>query len=324
MIKIYILLLILLPLSIFGQQNLVPNPSFENHTTCPDGPAELPFAYPWFQPTLGTPDYFNTCSVYSDMDIPQNFMGNQFPHSGSAYSGFFACFVYYDSLLPDYREYCEVKLDSPLLNGTDYFVTFFISLADSMNYATDAIGAFFSNDTIKNDTGYFLNSITPQIENTAGDFLIAKAGWTKISKKYTATGGEQFLTIGNFKNRINTDTISVSGGSANVGQSDYWGGYYYIDDVCISTDSNYAETWTGLLDEHSGNIKIYPNPCTNVLFVKNINEPVDFSITNFFGEIVKEGKLDKTPSEINVSSIPPGIFYLRIDNKFYQKILIIH
>lgn len=45
----------------FAQVNLVPNPSFESYSTCPDGSSQLYKATPWFNPALGSPDYFNVC-----------------------------------------------------------------------------------------------------------------------------------------------------------------------------------------------------------------------------------------------------------------------
>jgi hypothetical protein len=43
-------------------QNLVPNPSFEDHSECPDGPGNIEFAYPWFK-TRGSCDYFHECGI---------------------------------------------------------------------------------------------------------------------------------------------------------------------------------------------------------------------------------------------------------------------
>ena len=40
-------------------QNLVPNPSFEDYTSCPTSVAQITLATPWVTPTTGSPDYFN-------------------------------------------------------------------------------------------------------------------------------------------------------------------------------------------------------------------------------------------------------------------------
>jgi hypothetical protein len=50
-------------------QNLVPNPSFENYTTCPTAASQLYVAPPWTSPTTGGAEYFNICSS-SNVGVP--------------------------------------------------------------------------------------------------------------------------------------------------------------------------------------------------------------------------------------------------------------
>ncbi len=44
-----------------AQTNLVPNPSFETDSLCPNGGSEIKYASPWYSPTGGSPDYFRPC-----------------------------------------------------------------------------------------------------------------------------------------------------------------------------------------------------------------------------------------------------------------------
>jgi len=44
--------------------SIIPNPSFEDYSECPDGSAQLDFAIPWIQATRGTSDYFNCGFIY--------------------------------------------------------------------------------------------------------------------------------------------------------------------------------------------------------------------------------------------------------------------
>src|SRR6185295_11530904 len=88
----FIFLLFSIPLIRIEQsfsQNLVPNPSFENYSTCPNDLKQIYFAFPWFQPNtyLNAVDYFNSCTSNSSIDIPNNWAGYQCPHTGLAYSG---------------------------------------------------------------------------------------------------------------------------------------------------------------------------------------------------------------------------------------------
>lgn len=318
-------LLICFPFSLFGQQNLVPNPSFEVYITCPNNIGQIEYSTLWFQPTAGTPDYYNNCTTYP-LGVPINYAGYQNAHSGNAYAGFAAFLLAYDTTFPfpNYREYVEIKLDSQLQAGEKYFVSFYLSLSDSVNYATDAIGAFFSLDTVKNDTGCFL-PLSPQIENMPGNYIVNKSGWIKISGNFTAQGGEHFLTIGNFKDYVNTNHIAVSGGSADVNQADWSGGYYYLDDICVSRDSIYAETWTGIersiIDIQT---KIYPNPVNDYLTIENHNKPGRYIIMNSLGQQVDHGQLTNNIQKIDLREIPSGVYFLSLDDTYYYKILISH
>ena len=58
-------------------QNMVPNPSFENHTVCPASYGELYKCENWS--SFGySPDYFNACSPDTIVNVPQNEFGFQF------------------------------------------------------------------------------------------------------------------------------------------------------------------------------------------------------------------------------------------------------
>ncbi|MEY2828661.1 MAG: hypothetical protein RIQ33_519 [Bacteroidota bacterium] len=60
--SIIIIFISLLFYLVVDAQNLIPNPSFEIHDTCPDAPAQLRFCTNWYSPTSTTPDYFFRCT----------------------------------------------------------------------------------------------------------------------------------------------------------------------------------------------------------------------------------------------------------------------
>jgi len=140
--------------------------------------------------------------------------------TGVAYSGFSP---YYGP--PDLREYIEVKLTDSLLPNRKYCVTFYASSADSCRWATSRIGAYLSTDSVYSTNGFVLN-YSPQVENPYGNIITDATNWTEISGEFTALGGEKFLTIGNFYNDANTDTVTI-------GNYFLYYAYYYIDDVSV-------------------------------------------------------------------------------------------
>jgi len=202
----------------------VPNPSFEYYTNCPNNLAQIEHAIPWFTPLhpLSTSDYFNSCDLTNDFSVPyQNIEGNfQYAHTGKAISGL----VLFDTLDPNYREYIEVKLNEPLVTGNVYCVEFYVNLTISSVKAIDAIGAYLSMDSILLSTVTPL-SYSPQVCNPTNNIIADTINWIKISGSFIASGGEQFLTIGNFKEDSFVNAISLSGVLPSA--------YYLFDDISV-------------------------------------------------------------------------------------------
>jgi gliding motility-associated-like protein len=283
----YILLIICSFVKAKAQVNIVPNPSFEallDSILCPVCCIDL--TPPWQNPTGGSPNFYAACTtVQPDYDVPQNIYGYQLPHTGIGYAGFGV----YPGLPPfiTSREYIQVQLTDTLKVNKRYKVSFFVSLSDSAQLATDDIGAYFSDTAIHkgiSDSSPF-SDFTPQIINSQGNFLIDKENWMEISGIYTALGGEQFITIGNFYDDANTDTISVNGGI-------FYNSYYYIDDVSVTIIPDTIEPIPPENDIFIPNIFSPNNDLNNdVLFVRshNIKEMI-FSIYNRWGEKVFESK----------------------------------
>lgn len=231
---IVLILSIALPSS---AQNLVNNGDFEKFKNCPSGKGEI--YYPgtllihdqtlldWYSPTSGTPDYFNTCnSTNFEISIPDNYLGKELPHSGNGFAGI----VLYTEELPnctECKEYLQIKLNEPLVEGWVYNVSMFISLADNVKYAVSEIGIYFSADSVFNRASMTLKYV-PQLYWTDASALKISSGWTSVSGSYTAKGGEQFLTVGNFIPSFKTNPEAM-GKKKKILSS-----YYFIDDVLVS------------------------------------------------------------------------------------------
>ena len=202
--------------------NLVPNPSFEIHSQCPDDFSQTVCDAPWFTPTQGSSDLFDSCSTSANVDVPNNYFGSLAPHSGNAYAGGYA----YASFVADYREYVEVQLLSPLVAGQTYTVSLYAALADNSGYAADTIGAHLSVGPLTGPSVYPLPA-PPQVRNPVSSFITANLGWVLVQGSYTAAGGENHITIGNFYDDANTPRITTSGANVNVS-------YYFVDDVSVN------------------------------------------------------------------------------------------
>ena len=245
--------------TIFGQMNLVPNPSFEDTISCPTLGGEVSKAEFWYS-LANTPDYLNACCVLPNYNVPSNIFGFQNAHSGNAYMGL--CTY---STVAFYREIIGAYLLAPLIVGQKYYVNFKVSTAyspftASICAATSGLGILFST------VDYI--STQPSINNYAQvycDTIISDTvNWTTIKGSFIADSAYTFISIGNFFDDQHTDTICFGFFTGYVA-------YYYVDDVCISTDSLYSEIWTSIpLSNKNKMISIFPNPVRNVVHIENI------------------------------------------------------
>jgi hypothetical protein len=206
-----------------GAVNLVPNPSFESYVSCPTSYGQAYQAAPWAAPTTGTSDYLNACApvVFPSVNVPFTEMGYQTAHSGVGYAGLIPL-----SAAPEYREYIEAPLTSPLVASTAYQVQFYVSLADTALLAINRLGAYLSVGPVGPVPNYAPLAFTPQVESPANVFLTNTTGWTLVSGVFVAAGGEDHIVIGNFHDDASTATVP--------GPSTWPGGsYYFIDDVSV-------------------------------------------------------------------------------------------
>lgn len=219
LIKSTLHIFFLLVSSFLSAQNLVPNPGFENMNYCPFGMANPEAVSSWYNPSKASTDYYNSCST-GDVGVPDNVWGYQNALDGNAYLGL----CIYGHFQPDYREYMQVRLTQKLEAGKSYCWSFWTSLQDEVGFATNGIGIGLSHDSLTDTTTIgplpipcigFDNEINTDTEN-----------WKEVSGFYTATGGEEYLTLGTF---FDDETISYTQVINSGWVSGY--GYYYVDKV---------------------------------------------------------------------------------------------
>lgn len=216
-------------------QNLAPNPSFEEHTDCPTGLDNtgnhnaMDLVVGWTTPTVSS-DYFHVCGDEA-AGVPNNMpaFGFQYARTGEAYVGYGMAGPY--SIPENAGEYLETGLMEPLQRDSFYLIEFFASLHDGNKLATDAFSILFTDTLLWVDmppTIFTSRTILaePQLNNTPGNFITSQEEWTPLRWVYKASGGEAFMTIGNFRPDEEVSYVEV----------EQWGSlatYYFIDDVRV-------------------------------------------------------------------------------------------
>mgnify|MGYP000167319635 CR=1 FL=1 len=212
--------------------NLVPNPSFENYTACPNGIGQWSNLNSWEAVPItntnsipSSPDFFNRCDqTNSYADVPVNGFGTQEPRTGDGYAGI------YTSGFFDWKEYLQVQLSAPLQAGETYAVTYYISAGDydlTSQYEIGkrhyGMGFMFSNTQLSSANSIYGVPLNFSANYISGDIVEDNVDWVPVRGTYTAQGGEQWLTIGCF---LNGPDLATNGGP------DF--GYYYVDDVTVA------------------------------------------------------------------------------------------
>lgn len=282
-----------------AQVNLVPNPSFEMYSSCPTSSGQITYSNNWMSPTLGTPDYYNSCS--SVMSVPVQGPGLfQNAADGNAFAGIWC---YYDA--SQYREYIQVMLSDTLKSGDSYDVSFKVNLMNGCQYSISTMGLVLSNSPISSGCSNCLLSYSPQIENPASDVLSDTLGWTIVSGTYVANGGERYVTIGNFKSDANSNAVYDSDGIYNEA-------YYLIDDISV-TRINVG------IDEHNNsyNINVFPNPSTGALkftYNRMTQDRGEVEIYDLTGKKLKTYPLKDYENTLHIDdlSVDNGIYFYRI------------
>jgi hypothetical protein len=295
-------------------QNLVPNPSFEDTAYCVTGSGEIQASIGW-DSYLESPDYFHPCSNDPFVSVPNNWGGYQQPASGNAYCALGTYSSAFGNI--NGREFIGRSLSSPLFVGTKYYVSFKVNLSISStiwaNCATNNIGAGFTTSPYHWSTNPLSVNNNPKVyfDSIITDTL----NWTTVFGSFTADSSYQYIILGNLFDDSNTDTLIIDASASPIANCF---AYYFIDEVCVSTDSSYTANYvyTEIQEEpQKDNFSIFPNPVTNNYFQINQTfiEPYDLVIYNTLGQqLYQEKNIISIYKTINTISFTQGILLITI------------
>jgi hypothetical protein len=207
-----------------GAQNLVPDPGFEIHNDpCTDN---WPGLTHWFNPNTATPDLMCTPDGFCSQILTQEFMDETMipnPIEGNCMAGLYCCSTEFTQQT---RDYFSTHLLEPLVAGTDYELSFYLSRMIIMSLAVDRIGAYFSTSPLEVDNPTVIDLI-PQAE-TIGEVLTPDLVWELINLTFTASGGEQYLTLGNFREYNEMTVVNTGSSWKNWNHA-----FYFFDNVTL-------------------------------------------------------------------------------------------
>ena len=195
---------------LFGQYNLVPNPSFETCFNCPNyGVIGEQFTTNnvilpnWDNPGGGNPDYLVCLTPNLQA---QN--GNAVVGIGTYVS------PYMELQYHNAREYLQCELTDSLIFNKKYFVKFFtltgvFSNNSPGNFASNNIGLHFS-DTLLHTNNEYVIPLISHVKYFNNEIISDTSSWTEVISIYEANGGEKYMTVGNFYSDSETDFLCLA------------------------------------------------------------------------------------------------------------------
>jgi OOP family OmpA-OmpF porin len=188
------------------EKNLVPNGSFENFKK---RSGNIKSALPWMG--IASVDYYQQ-PLKNDTGRCKG------ARTGDCYAGL--------RFQKKYKEFIEVKLAESLKRGNNYQFECSIRLAFWSNAQLKSFGVYFSKAGMKAVTfpekDYIVDTVAKK-GALHGDFC-----WFKVKGTYRASGGEKFITIGNFSQNVRADMAKI-----NLFKPGFKEAYYFVDDVSL-------------------------------------------------------------------------------------------
>jgi hypothetical protein len=312
-----------------AQLNLVPNPSFEDTVDCLTsglGGINSNKCLYWYS-FRSSPDYWTECSNYDQ--IPNIGATYQYAHSGNKMIGF-ATYTTPIAIPGLFREIPGVDLIQPTISGQRYYFSMFINQCYNnkplwyCSLGSNRMGVKLTNT-------YYIQGapINNNADYVDTIFHTDTLNWTKISGSFISNGSFTKLMIGNFFDDAHTDTINLDNDSVTYQLAI---AYYLVDDVCLSTDSLYAATWTGIKENQLSpfSISLFPNPATSSITIKGISSQFSqYRIIDVQGKVLLNQNFKPNSANslnIDITSLPSNMYIIQfvsaneiISKKFFKE-----
>ena len=267
-------------------QNMLTNGSFECFTSMPTSYAQYNRSCGWTNcGGTGSPDYYYN----------PNFMGPFFdptpPPHGAGQMGFIT-----RHSSTNFREYVSHSLNTPLIVGQDYEVSFFLSQGgpgNSYGSSSNNIGAHFSVGTLTQTGTGPITSVSPQIEITSILNMMYMDSWQQFTFVFTATTPANQVTFGNFHDDAAT---SVSAGDLRC--------VYEIDSIVIQQriilSVNITNFEAEKVNERQAALNwavLDPSNEYQRVFVQHATDGIDYKTIGSLRDVQNGSFLDVNPSD---------------------------
>lgn len=284
-----------------GAQDLIENQCFTIHKECTRVRDNIGFTKSWFGANRGSSDICNK-SCNGVAYAPRNINGEQYPLCGDGYAGIVLKARNLDWHW-DYQEYLQTKLLQKLNPNQKYCLKFYMSLADIEHYAAENVEALLPARRKRSFSKSMLTDENAFAMHYAGGILSDKDNWMEVSKIYTATGGEKYLTIGRFSH---VPYYKVPVEKKYAKKRNQSNSYYYVDNVTLVPieDSSECPCYHFM---HKKHLLLDPAPMAED-YKSSKHDTVINSLNNVFFESSKSELLPQSVKELD------QLYYLMLNS----------
>ncbi len=286
-------------------QNLLQNPSFE------DSISGLPPTHKysqkkynqvlvkgWYQPTGGTPDFYNSDLSYVSEGIPvhtartgEGRIGLIFDNGGNKQSEREKDSSNHYKDNDHYKEFISARFLRPMVKDSLYEVKFYMVQDKRSNYVSRNVGVYFSDTAILYNWAFQSMDFTPQIICNDWRTLTTKNKWVCMKSVYKAKGGERYLTFGSFGredpqpiDKLSPEFINVEIFKVELFR---YSSYYYVDDFSIVnvTDTAYYNKLNSNNETTSINNFVFLLDISNSMVTANYIDDMKRGITEMIDKL---------------------------------------
>jgi gliding motility-associated-like protein len=207
----------------------IPNPGFEDVSALPTTTGQWNLANSWTNAgsSIANPDLFHSDGSVGG-DLPETPIALVDPHGGSAIMGFIATGV----KGTDRREYLSVELDTPLIPGEKYTVSFYycngyITEVSTAGLGTSDFGVCFTTAAPEQNNVDPLE-LTPQFKRQTPLF---SREWDSYTFSFYPQEAYTHMTIGVFGDDTGKDIEVFDNTNPQMA-------YYFVDDFSIELIEN--------------------------------------------------------------------------------------
>jgi hypothetical protein len=218
------------------------------------------------------------------------------------------------------REIIEGKLTKPLIADHHYQFSMYVQLFDTIYgnvidigkiVGVNSFSAVFTDTIIPSHNYLPITNYKPQVQ--INQMVTDTQHWVLLMDTFLAKGGEQFVSIGNFKpdSLIQYQLVDSIRNLAIAS-------YYFMDDVSlIDLDE------VGIEEVGKGKLEIYPNPVSQSLVISHQSLVNTIEITDLLGRVMLSSehleqasnqqinKLSTQQLQLDVSALPNGIYFIK-------------